>query len=475
MSANLQPGMHPDADQITTFVEGAAARWEREQMLAHLALCADCRRVVFLMQGQEEAHAAQPDASRGWFWRRWVMPVGLAGAALACGLVVLVYERSQRGVPENGQQSAKVEVPGGVPTGNAVAGAAAPRAVKPANALRRRAVGLGASESLGAGTGGRLAIPSLELERRPTTAGAPAPQAGAGGAREVSGTIAGANVAPAPAGKTANEAAAEADGQAAANATIAGIQTANQNAAVPQFATRGREPSLRIEHESGPENGLSEVTGIVTDQTGAIVAGATVSLSDAAQGKTWSTVSGATGLFSLPQVPAGHYGLKVTARGFEGYLQAVDLKPNELARLDSKLTVGSESQTVTVVADALAVQTDSNVVSTLISSEQVSQIATENRNFAALGALGLGGAGHAKTAVTLGKRVLSLDGVGTLIVSRNSGKSWKKVKPQWAGKVTRIEVVNAGAGSPNATNVFQLTTDAGAVWTSGDGVHWRAR
>jgi len=165
----------------------------------------------------------------------------------------------------------------------------------------------------------------------------------------------------------------------------------------------------------------------------------------------------------------------VTARGFEGYLQAVDLKPNELARLDSKLTVGSESQTVTVVADALAVQTDSNVVSTLISSEQVSQIATENRNFAALGALGLGGAGHAKTAVTLGKRVLSLDGVGTLIVSRNSGKSWKKVKPQWAGKVTRIEVVNAGAGSPNATNVFQLTTDAGAVWTSGDGVHWRAR
>ena len=41
-------------------------------------------------------------------------------------------------------------------------------------------------------------------------------------------------------------------------------------------------------------------------------------------------------------------------------------------------------------ADALAVQADSNVVSTLISSEQISQIATENRNFAALAALGLG-------------------------------------------------------------------------------------
>ena len=60
------------------------------------------------------------------------------------------------------------------------------------------------------------------------------------------------------------------------------------------------------------------------------------------------------------------------------------------ARVDIKLTVGAESQTVTVEADALAVQADSNVVSTLISSEQISQIATENRNFAALAALGLG-------------------------------------------------------------------------------------
>jgi len=59
-------------------------------------------------------------------------------------------------------------------------------------------------------------------------------------------------------------------------------------------------------------------------------------------------------------------------------------------RVDVKLTVGAETQTVTVEADALAVQADSNVVSTLISSEEISEIATANRNFAALAALGLG-------------------------------------------------------------------------------------
>ena len=83
--------------------------------------------------------------------------------------------------------------------------------------------------------------------------------------------------------------------------------------------------------------------------------------------------------------------MKVTAKGFQGYAQnGIVVNVSSTARADIKLTVGAETQTVTVEADALAVQADSNVVSTLISSEQISQIATENRNFAALAALGLG-------------------------------------------------------------------------------------
>ena len=86
-----------------------------------------------------------------------------------------------------------------------------------------------------------------------------------------------------------------------------------------------------------------------------------------------------------------NYNMKVTAKGFESFAQnGIVVNVSSTARADVKLTVGAETQTVTVEADALAVQADSNVVSTLISSEQISQIATENRNFAALAALGLG-------------------------------------------------------------------------------------
>ncbi len=78
--------------------------------------------------------------------------------------------------------------------------------------------------------------------------------------------------------------------------------------------------------------------------------------------------------------------MKVAAKGFQAYAQnGVVVNVSSTLRVDIHLTVGAETQTVTVEADALAVQTDSNVVSTLVSEEQITEIATENRNFAALG------------------------------------------------------------------------------------------
>jgi len=135
----------------------------------------------------------------------------------------------------------------------------------------------------------------------------------------------------------------------------------------------------------------SDVTGIVTDQTGAVVAGANVVLTETATGAAHTTVASGTGLYDIAGLNPGAYNLKVTAKGFETYAQTgIVVNVSGTFRVDVKLTVGSQEQTVTVVADALTVQTDSNVVSTLISSEEITSIATENRNFAALASLGLG-------------------------------------------------------------------------------------
>ena len=139
----------------------------------------------------------------------------------------------------------------------------------------------------------------------------------------------------------------------------------------------------------------SEVTGIVTDQTGAVVGGAKIVLSDPATGATKATVSDGTGLYDIPGLNAANYNMKVTAKGFETYAQTgVVVDISRTFRVDVRLTIGAETQTVTVEADALAIQSDSNVVSTLINEQQITELPTNGRNVIGLAALGLGVSGN---------------------------------------------------------------------------------
>jgi hypothetical protein len=135
----------------------------------------------------------------------------------------------------------------------------------------------------------------------------------------------------------------------------------------------------------------SEIVGTVTDQTGAVVPGANLTLTQKETGFVYNTTSNSTGQFVFAGLNVGTYSLKAMAKGFEAFT-ATGLTLNVSQSLVSnvKMTVGAESEEVTVTADALTVQAESNEISTLISGEQVTSIATENRNFTALAALGLG-------------------------------------------------------------------------------------
>jgi len=135
----------------------------------------------------------------------------------------------------------------------------------------------------------------------------------------------------------------------------------------------------------------SNMTGIVTDQTGAVVSGATITLVDTATSTEKSTITSATGLYEIAGLNPSTYNMTVTAKGFQTIAKkGIVVNVSSTLRTDIVLTVGSEAQTVTVEANALAVQSDSNVVSTLISEQQITELATNGRNIVALAALGLG-------------------------------------------------------------------------------------
>jgi len=135
----------------------------------------------------------------------------------------------------------------------------------------------------------------------------------------------------------------------------------------------------------------SEIVGTITDQTGAAVPGAILTLTQKETGFVYNATANGTGGYVFAGLNVGTYDLKATMKGFEAFTRTgLTLNVSETLATDIKLTVGAETVQVTVSADALSVQTESNEVSTLISGEQVTSIATANRNFTALASLGLG-------------------------------------------------------------------------------------
>src|SRR3974390_608151 len=65
----------------------------------------------------------------------------------------------------------------------------------------------------------------------------------------------------------------------------------------------------------------SELTGIVKDQSGAVVAGAKVVLTDPATGIARTTVSGPTGKYDISGLNPANYNLQITAGGFASFIQ----------------------------------------------------------------------------------------------------------------------------------------------------------
>jgi len=100
------------------------------------------------------------------------------------------------------------------------------------------------------------------------------------------------------------------------------------------------------------------IQGSVLDPTGAVVAGAEVTLTHAVSGYTQSTKSGQDGTFRLVNIPTDQYQLKVTAPGFQSYVQTVAVRTQVPIQVKSQLVLAGAQQTVEVSASAEVVENE---------------------------------------------------------------------------------------------------------------------
>lgn len=129
-----------------------------------------------------------------------------------------------------------------------------------------------------------------------------------------------------------------------------------------------------------------QITGTVHDNTGAVVSGAQVTVSNAAKGVERKTTSNADGEYLVPGLGAGSYDVSVTAPGFKKYqAKSVILEVGQKARVDVPLSVGATNTEVVVQGESVAqVETQSSDLSGVVTGKEITQLELNGRNFTQL-------------------------------------------------------------------------------------------
>jgi hypothetical protein len=146
----------------------------------------------------------------------------------------------------------------------------------------------------------------------------------------------------------------------------------------------------------GQAGATGTILGTVTDSTGAILPNVKVTVTNTATNVAFTTVTSSSGDYFAPSLIPGTYSVSAVAKGFQkstttGFTLTVDQK----MRVNLELKPGQVTETLTVTAQAVALDTDSEALSQLVSQQQVEQLPLNGRNFMQLLLLGSG-------AVTVG-------------------------------------------------------------------------
>jgi hypothetical protein len=129
----------------------------------------------------------------------------------------------------------------------------------------------------------------------------------------------------------------------------------------------------------------AEVVGGVHDQTGAVVPGAKVTLTNNGTNEVRTATSGADGAFAFNLVPPGSYRVSIAAPNFERYeVPSLTLAAGDKPRVNAQLAVGNTSQTVSVESTTPLLQTESATIQSSVNQQTVQDLPLNGRNFVQL-------------------------------------------------------------------------------------------
>ncbi len=185
------------------------------------------------------------------------------------------------------------------------------------------------------------------------------------------------------------------------------------------------------------------IQGTITDPSGAVVPGATVTITNNDTGSVKTLKTDSAGFYSVGPLIPDSYQVVVAAAGFQGLSVKTVVRTGTATSGNFKLTLGSSSETVEVNAGALQINTDQAGVSGVVTREQIESLPINGRNFldvaqvqpgvilqsgetfdptkAGYSAISVGGVSGRTTRILLDGQDITDETVGTTIMNVTTG------------------------------------------------------
>jgi hypothetical protein len=202
-----------------------------------------------------------------------------------------------------------------------------------------------------------------------------------------------------------------------------------------------------------------KITGVVKDQTGSVIPGAAVVVTNTQTGVKLTTTTDQDGVFTFLVLSVGQYQIDVTSDGFKAYRKtgiAIDI--NSALVLDVTLQVKEQGQSIMVTEDAAQVETTDTQLGQVLRTKKVTEIPLNGRTYTDLFALQVGvtpittsGAGNSTSG----------GGFGTVPVSGATNTGQFSINGQredangFSLNGANVLVAGSSAGKPNLSYVLE--------------------
>jgi outer membrane receptor protein involved in Fe transport len=133
------------------------------------------------------------------------------------------------------------------------------------------------------------------------------------------------------------------------------------------------------------QENAANLNGVVKDSSGAVIANATIKLTNLNTGVAQTKESNSAGLYSFVNVVPGRYSLEARSEGFITEAQPdFDLKVNQTAMVNFTMRVGSTNEVINVTSQAIELETSTAELGTVVGTKEVTDLPLNGRNFTEL-------------------------------------------------------------------------------------------